>query len=637
MAAGVEAGLMTIRRIVGTQRPFVCRRTHSTTKKRQNAFPHTARKNLIMNQLANPAPRELRRRAEDQLQDRPVGTSFSLSEAQTLSLTHELQVHQIELELQNHALQEAQAQIARDLEEFKSLYDLAPVAYLTLTAEGLIAKTNLLANKLLGHPLHSFVGLRFSRFVNVDSLPTYLKFIAQVFGKKRLEVCHLILQIADGRPPIYAYIEGVADDEAKECRLILRDLSEQKKSERAIADLQTRTETLVEAKLNADSANLAKTNFLANMSHEIRTPINAIIGTAHLLRKTGLTPMQETHLHKMDTAAKHLLGILNDILDLTKIDAEHITLESTAFRLSDLLSNIHQLVSDKLATKKLDLFDHPDSALLDLTLLGDSLRLQQVLLNLVNNAVKFTEFGHITLRARLEAETADQCQVLFEVQDTGPGIPAGDCERIFQAFEQLDSSTTRKHGGTGLGLAISQRLVQLMGGQIRISSKVGEGSIFSFSIPLGKQHHPAVNREKIPDFSASEAENFLRDHCQKKRILLVEDDQINQEIALSILHEELGLQIDLADDGAVAVVMADRSTYDLILMDMQMPIMDGLTATRAIRQLPGYQNTPILAMTANAFADDRKNCLQAGMNDFVTKPVDPERLFIVLAGWLQAG
>ena len=532
-----------------------------------------------------------------------------------------------------------------------------------------------------------------------------------------------------------------------------------------------RTAELESAKTAAEAANHAKSTFLSNVSHEIRTPMNAILGYAHLIKRDPLTGRQVDQLGKLSDAARHLLEIINDVLDLSKIEANKLTIDVQDFEVSRVLDQVCGLVSDQAANKKLILHLDLDMERIPPVLRGDGIRLGQILINLAGNAVKFTEKGSVTIGAKIARRTPNQVFLRFEVKDTGIGISKENMLRLFSEFEQANASTTRVYGGTGLGLAISKKLTELMGGKIGVKSRIGKGSTFWVEIPFeistalpqnyidihtlvgtrvlviddsedarvvlsamfldiglrpdvaasGKQGLEALEKADrsgdpykllIVDMKMTEMDGIhtvkalntmklknvpvvlmvtayasqiphtelarlgitriltkpitpskmndalselLLNHPERMKsathripahilnkelgphrgahILLVEDNPINREVAVQLL-EAAGLRTSVAGNGQIAVDMVRGNEYDLILMDIQMPVMDGLTATSEIRKLPGRQTLPILAMTANAFESERRQCLEAGMNEHVAKPIEPEKFYATLADWL---
>lgn len=384
-----------------------------------------------------------------------------------------------------------------------------------------------------------------------------------------------------------------------------------------------RAEEILRASERAEAANIAKSTFLATMSHEIRTPLNGIIGMANIMRLEGVTPQQEKRLDTIDASALHLLSVVNDVLDLSKIEAGKLALQEAPVVVGSLMENISSILSERAKEKGIQLLIETDK--LPRNLVGDPTRLQQALLNYATNAFKFTETGSVRLRTTLEEEHSDSARLRFEVRDTGIGITPEAISRLFSPFEQADNSTTRKYGGTGLGLAITRRLAELMGGETGVESTPGVGSTFWFTVVLKKSS--AALEAKLS--TMADAKAVIRKHYAGCRILIADDEPTNREIAQMLL-ENVGLLADVVEDGTEAIVLAKETLYTAIFMDMQMPNVDGLEATRQIREMPTYRHTPIIAMTANVFPEDKAQCFGAGMNDFLTKPFDPDKLYVTL-------
>ncbi|MES2975451.1 MAG: response regulator [Pseudomonadota bacterium] len=566
----------------------------------------------------------------------------------------------------------------------------------------------------------------------------------------------------DGRRELFETVKAPFWDQEQRLLGIMgigRNITQRKKAE----------EDINHAREIAEEATRAKSDFLANMSHEIRTPMNAIIGMSHLALKTELTPRQRDYIGKVQSSGQHLLGIINDILDFSKVEAGKMGIEQIDFEVEKVLDNVSALLNEKSSAKGLELvYDIAPDVPRDLV--GDPMRIGQILINFANNAVKFTPQGEIVLSARVKERSDTDVLLQFSVRDTGIGMKPEQMEPLFQSFQQADTSTTRKFGGTGLGLAISRKLATLMGGEVGVESEYGKGSTFWFTVrlgvstlvrptllpnpdlrglralvvddsesartvlvdmlqgmtfdvasapsgqaalaqldaaaaegrafdvvyldwrmpeldgvetarriqALGLQPAPAVvmvtaygRDEVLEQAQAAGVRHALvkpvspsglfdttmdmlgkqeparrvaaparREPTQElaarkgARVLLVEDNDINQEVA-SMMLAEAGFSVDIAGDGEVALDMVRKTSYDLVLMDMQMPVMDGITATQAIRRIPALRRMPVVAMTANAMAQDRRRCLEAGMNDFLSKPIDPQELLAMLVKWIK--
>ncbi len=586
-------------------------------------------------------PDHLRALAEAQLA--APGDSVAPLAADSQRLLHELQVHQIELQMQNEALQQAQAETRRALQRYTDLFDFAPVGYFNLDREGRIGQVNMAGAALLGTSPGALLGRAFLDFVHPDARLRAADMLDQAYATRRRHSGELTVVAADTRrPPVQVRLDVMTDAAGVTQRAVLVDITEARRLHAELEDhrarleerVAERTRELLLERERAEAANQAKRTFLSTMSHELRTPMNAIIGYTHLLQREDPTPRQVTRLGPISAASEHLLALLNDVLDLAKIEAGRLELNRQDFSWPALLRQVEDQVRPVAQEKGLRLT--VDGGDLPARLHGDVTRLTQALLNLLANACKFTDTGSVALHCRLDGEGPDGLLVRFEVRDTGIGVSPSQLAGLFQPFVQADSSTTRRYGGTGLGLAITRHLAELMGGSAGALSLAGAGSVFWFTARLGQVAQPVHTPGTLAAPAAPSAEALLRRDHSGALVLLVEDDPINTQIALAFL-QSFGLQVDTVQTGGTALALAAERHYALVLMDIRLPGMGGHEVAQALRQLPGYASTPIIAMTADAQTAARVASQAAGMDDHLTKPFGPTALATMVLRWLVPG
>lgn len=681
-----------------------------------------------------------------------------------------------------HSLREAKRRVEESEEQFRLMVSgVKDYAIVMLNTDGLVQDWNAGAEQIHGFSSEEIVGKSFSEFYSSEDIalgiPQHELSVAATEGSYKVEgrrvrkdgtrfIADVVITSSWDINGTLRGFSHVAQDITKRKRAEASLIKYRDNLEKVVAE---QTDSLRRAKDAAEKANKAKSEFLANMSHEIRTPMNAIIGMSHLVLNTNLSARQRDYIKKIQGSGQHLLSIINAILDLSKIEAGKLTIERADFELESVLSNVASLISEKTAEKDLELVFDIDRNVPSF-LNGDSLRLGQILINYANNAIKFTEQGEVVIAARVLEETDSDVHLRFEVRDTGIGISEEQKSKLFQTFQQADSSTSRKYGGTGLGLAISKQLASLMKGEVGVESEVGKGSTFWFTVWLGKLAGKEASLQPLPDVrgrcvlvvddnevarnvmdemlsslsfkvdqvpcgkdavaavqraavqgnpyeivfldwrmpemdgietahaiqelhleqtphlmmvtaygreevvkeakeagleytlvkpvtpsmlfdttmrvlganydiaavpdrevpSASEALSVIRGAS----ILLVEDNEFNQEVAIGLLADA-GFEVEVANNGQRAVEMVKQQHYDIVLMDMHMPVMDGVNATLEIRKDAQFDQLPIVAMTANAMQQDKDKCAQAGMNDYLTKPIDPDELFRTLLKWIK--
>lgn len=574
---------------------------------------------------------ELRRRAEIALAQTAdgAGASEAPTVAEVQHLAEELRIYQAELEIQNQELRQSQTSLTAALDKYRSLFAFLPVPAVVLDEGGFLLESNRLAQ--------AFLGLRPALKQQRYALALFLD------GTARLQLHVALKEPAPEGPTVLAPVAvRTAGGDSVPCEIHLLRLGEEAApsteflamivDKRHEAMLEARTRELEVAHAAAQAASVAKTSFLSVASHELRTPMNGVMGLLALVKRRTADPALLELVDKADRASRQLLAIINDVLDITRIESNQLKLADEPFVLRDVRAQLLDAV-DSLVVPGGPVLDWSENPALEgRCFRGDAGRLGQVLINLVGNALKFTPSGSVTVGVGAFGRASDDTTHLrFEVRDTGIGIRPEDQVRIFEPFGQVDSTLTRRHRGTGLGLAVSERLVKAMRGTIGVSSELGHGSLFWFEVEV---LDVPESEPEAPDGDASVDELAARH--RGARVLVAEDEPVNLEVARALL-EEAGLEVLTAVNGREAVERARSVPCDLILMDINMPVMGGLDAVREIRRMPAHAATPIVALSANAFQEDREASAAAGMNDHLAKPVVPEVLYRAILRWLEPG
>ena len=598
----------------------------------------------------------------------------------TRHMLHELRVHQIQLEMQNEELRRTQEELNASRTRYFDLYDLAPVGYCTACEQGHILEANLTAATLLGLARTALVKQPISRFILKEDQDIFHRHRTRLLETGEPQSCDLRMARPDGAT-FRMHLEcSATHDEAGEhvCRIVLSDITERKQVEEALQEandqLRGSIQRAEELAVEAQAATRAKSEFLAVMSHELRTPLNGVLGFAELLSYTPLDAEQKSYAQTISASGKHLLAVVNDILDFSSIEKGHLTLQAAPVAIADIVESSVRAARKAAADKGLEFRCKTDPGVPE-QIVGDARRISQILINLLGNAIKFTSSGSVVLRMAPDSDEGRPA-LNFSVQDTGLGISPEMLDLLFQPFTQADSTIHRPFEGTGLGLAISRRLAEAMGGSISVVSTPGKGSTFTFRLPL--EIPPPTRGTGVPPVPAQSVApgsvlphtggtpNAVRisgmgilpmrgcsehrqDACatipaklpvlggtpmppENKLVLVVEDDPDNSLLAGKML-QSLGYRVEFAADGAEAVAAFAPGKYFAILMDMRLPVMDGLAATRKIRE-HGVR-VPIIALTANVMPGDRECCLADGMDDYLLKPFKRAELAAKLARFTQ--
>lgn len=559
----------------------------------------------------------LRQRAEARLKETQVNLKKLLSEADMLKVIHELQVHQIELQIQNEELLQAKEWAETAEKKYSELYESAPCGYLTLSSEGDILELNFGAAQLLHKERSLLINSRLAFFFSDATRAVFQKFLDKLGGHRAKESCEVKIE-TEGWISAFVKIDGIRALNDQTLLLSMVDITKSKQVEDSLRQLEI------------DKVALKfKQTFLANLSHELRTPLTGLLGMIDILEHTALSIEQKDYIQTLRLSGENLRIIINQVLDFAKIEAGKVKLTPVTFKFNSLL---YETLSLFKGSVKGDVkFSIQADPKIPEFIFADKSRIQQVLNNLVANAVKFTREGSVILSSELLNPNASSKQVLIKigVTDTGIGIPDKMQKKLFTPFSQIDDSDTREYEGTGLGLAICKELTTLLGGQIGLVSTYHKGSTFWFIIPV--KH--AENPQNLIEPTNSSEDSLLSVHAEqskrKLRILFADDKMINQKV-ISLLLSSMGHTVTLASNGKEAVNLFQPGLFDLILMDIQMPIMDGVTATQKIKQ-KFKDPPPIVGLTASAMQGDRDKFMALGMDEYLTKPFGKEEFNVMVA------